>query len=256
MLSKTELEYAYVPSRYFESEMTFAIQGGVLRIDEGRAVVTLAEPRALTAGDLLAFTEAVRNVFLAREVLAHSRFKLDGPSIVQQSSDGRRDVTLHVHSARVEVRANSPEFVSRIRMAGLSLTLGRKGSRSIRRSSRCWLRDCRVPQRCAACFRGTARPLTSRQTRWCTCMNYAMPSRHIMAAQMRHRHRWGSARPSGMALGALPTPCPSSKGAIGVGTFSPFDPQPMRSAHWLGKLRDEFSSASRRRCSYDIFISC
>lgn len=110
MLSKTELEYAYVPSRYFESEMTFAIQGGVLRIDEGRAVVTLAEPRALTAGDLLAFTEAVRNVFLARQVLAHSRFKLDGPSIVQQSSDGRRDVTLHVHSPRVEVRANLPDI--------------------------------------------------------------------------------------------------------------------------------------------------
>jgi hypothetical protein len=108
MATKTELEFNYEPSDYFEEAHYQRLSDGELRADEGKAVVVLDVP-ADPVPDVLRVrvSQEVESVFKLRQLLDRRPFRVLPPAAVQYGIagvEGRAvfvsiDEVIHAHAA-------------------------------------------------------------------------------------------------------------------------------------------------------------
>lgn len=91
---RTDLEYLYEPFGFFETEEAFTTSQGTLQLSSGRAVFTLSQPIEIDQTTAEQFTEIVRTIFIARQLLNHNQFKLLGPNVVHHGPDGQRGIVI------------------------------------------------------------------------------------------------------------------------------------------------------------------
>jgi hypothetical protein len=109
---KTDLEYPYKPTDFFEVATTIPTVVGVVVVDGGQAVLTLAEPTdPVEASHLEAATGVVRMVLQARQLLIHEPFVLQGPNISQYRANGSRDRVIIPGTAKIVCRGFAPDIL-------------------------------------------------------------------------------------------------------------------------------------------------
>ena len=94
MNARTDVEYSYEPTGFFEAETVVVCSLGTLRMTPGKAVMTLIQPRTIDRAAAAEVTALVKDVFHARQVLVHSRFRLTHPNVVHYRPDGGRDAVM------------------------------------------------------------------------------------------------------------------------------------------------------------------
>jgi hypothetical protein len=108
MATKTELEFNYEPSNYFEEAQYHQLSDGELRADEGKAVVVLDVPADPVPDALRArVSQEVESVFKLRQLLDRRPFRVLPPAAVQYGIagvEGRAvflsiDEVIHAHAA-------------------------------------------------------------------------------------------------------------------------------------------------------------
>jgi hypothetical protein len=113
MPDRTELEWNYEPSDFFEPPYRNASCDLELMIEDGRALATMSVPLDPLPKKL---EEHIRllleSVFLARKLQVRRKYKLQGPRIYQYSS-GQKNVSVSVGTASVIVMAGQADFIMR-----------------------------------------------------------------------------------------------------------------------------------------------
>jgi hypothetical protein len=94
---RTELEWRYEPTDFFEASYQHAEEGFDLKVDAGTAMATLTVPADPVPADLEARVRSlIENIFLVRKFQLHKDYKLEGPRIYQHSPSGRKDVSIRL----------------------------------------------------------------------------------------------------------------------------------------------------------------
>jgi hypothetical protein len=101
---KTEFAYSYQPVDFFDGAATITLPNGVLSIENGEGVFTLAESRRVDHEHAQSATADIRAVFQVRQALTRRVFVLTGPRVTHHRDDGLRDYVLLVETGRFELR--------------------------------------------------------------------------------------------------------------------------------------------------------
>lgn len=107
---KTELAYSYQPVDFFDGAAAITLPTGILSIENGEGVFTLAESRTVDHEHWHSVTADIRAVFQARQTLTRRVFVLTGPSVTHYRDDGLRDHVLLAGTGRFEVRGYPIDF--------------------------------------------------------------------------------------------------------------------------------------------------
>jgi hypothetical protein len=95
-VDRTELEWTYEPTGFFEAPYRHAARDFDLMIDSGTAIANLTVPTDPVPSDLEESVRSfVENTFLVRKLQIHTNYKLEGPRIYQHSS-GRKNVSIRL----------------------------------------------------------------------------------------------------------------------------------------------------------------
>jgi hypothetical protein len=115
MTIKTTLEWGFEPTEFFEaSTPPFALPGGELVVEAGKAVYTLSTPLDPVPHAVRdAATQHVKAVFAAREMLIGRTFELNGPHVAQYLAGGIRNITIHPLGVSAMAMVGSVDFVVR-----------------------------------------------------------------------------------------------------------------------------------------------
>lgn len=113
MEDRTELEWSYEPSDFFEAPYRHATGDFELMIEDGRVAATVTIPSDPLPQDLEARIGAfLKNTFLVRKLQVRRQYNLEGPRIYQYSSS-HKNVSISVETAAVLVMAGQADFVLR-----------------------------------------------------------------------------------------------------------------------------------------------
>jgi hypothetical protein len=105
---RTELEWNYEPTDFFEAPYQYAETDFELEIDSGRAKATLTAP---TPSDREAHVRSVvKSLFLIRQLQVHRNYTLEGPTISMYSA-GHKNVVVEVGSAIMTLTSGSVDFI-------------------------------------------------------------------------------------------------------------------------------------------------
>lgn len=105
---RTELEWKYEPTDFFEAPYQYAEIDFELKIDSGRAKAMLTAP---TPSDREARVRSlVKSLFLIRQLQVHRNYTLEGPTISRYSS-GHKNVVIEVGSAVMTLTSGSVDFI-------------------------------------------------------------------------------------------------------------------------------------------------
>lgn len=109
-VDRTELEWRYEPTDFFEAPYRHGERDFELKIESGTAVANLGVTTEPPPSDLDARVRAlVKSLFLVRQLQLHKNYKLEGPKIVRYSS-GIKNVTLEVGSAVLALTGGRVDF--------------------------------------------------------------------------------------------------------------------------------------------------
>ena len=113
MSDRTEIEWCYEPSDFFEAPYRHSAGDFELMIEAGRALATLTSPSDPLPQDLEGRLRVfLENIFLVRKLQVRREYKLEGPRIYQHSS-GHKNVSISVGTAAVLVMAGHADFIMR-----------------------------------------------------------------------------------------------------------------------------------------------
>jgi hypothetical protein len=103
MTARTELEYTYDPTDLFPRAHELQLSLGSVRIDGGRATLTLPQPTKPVSRSLMAqATAALRPLFHAQAMIPGRPFTdLRGPNVTHYDADGRRDIVAVVRETTI-----------------------------------------------------------------------------------------------------------------------------------------------------------
>jgi hypothetical protein len=102
-VERTELEWTYEPTDFFEGPYQHAEGDFDLKVDAGTALATLTVPTDPVPADLEARVRSlIENIFLLRKYQLRRDYKLEGPRIYEHSSSGRRDVSIRLVGVAAE----------------------------------------------------------------------------------------------------------------------------------------------------------
>ena len=108
---RTELEWKYEPSDFFEAPYQCASADFSLVMSEGRALVTLSVPVDPVPEELEKRVKlAVDGVLLVRQVQVHRRYTLVGPNTYQYSAAGK-SIAVRPDTAHLLITAGHVDFV-------------------------------------------------------------------------------------------------------------------------------------------------
>ncbi len=95
-VDRTELEWTYEPTDFFEAPYRHGARDFDLMIDSGTAIANLSVPSDPVPSDLEASVRScVENTFLVRQLEIHTTYKVEGPRTYQHSS-GRKSVSIRL----------------------------------------------------------------------------------------------------------------------------------------------------------------
>ncbi len=101
-VDRTELKWTYEPSDFFEAPYRHAGCDFDLMVDAGTAMANLTVPTNPVPSDLEERVRSfIENVFLVRKFQLHKNYKLEGPTIYQKHSSGRKDVSVRLEDSIV-----------------------------------------------------------------------------------------------------------------------------------------------------------
>lgn len=110
-VDRTELEWTYEPTDFFEATHRQASPDFDLVIESGKATANLTVPTDPLPPDLEARIQSfVQNVFLVRQLQVHRNYKLEGPTVSQHSS-GRKNVSLRIACCLHALTSSSVDFI-------------------------------------------------------------------------------------------------------------------------------------------------
>jgi hypothetical protein len=93
---RTELEWAYQPTDFFEGPYGHATADFKLTVSEGRVLVTLVTPHDPVPNSIEDdVTALVAGIFHVRQLQSHGSYSLEGPTIYQHSG-GRKSVAIRL----------------------------------------------------------------------------------------------------------------------------------------------------------------
>jgi len=127
MPERTELEWAYAPTDYFEAPYRHSsIEYGLI-IEDGHVLATLTIHTAPVSDHLEQRIEAMINgIFLVRQIQTHRAYTLQGPRTYQHSA-GRKDVSIRLSGVAALVIAGQVDVV--VRNAGGKVTYDSRSDR-------------------------------------------------------------------------------------------------------------------------------
>lgn len=108
MHAETELGYSYQPVDFFEGAAAITLPTGVLSVEDGKGVFTLAETRRVDHEHAHSVTADIRAVFQARQALTRRAFVLTGPRVTHHRDDDLRDHVLLAGAGRYDEICGSP----------------------------------------------------------------------------------------------------------------------------------------------------
>lgn len=112
-VDRTELEWIYQPSDFFEAPYRLEVGDFDLLVEDGRAVASLTVPMDPVPQDLEERVKTVlESIFLVRQLHLHTNYKLEGPRIYQHSS-GRKNVAIRVGTASLALMTEQVDFILR-----------------------------------------------------------------------------------------------------------------------------------------------
>jgi hypothetical protein len=113
MIVKTILEWVYEPAEYFETTYNFGNQDYVFAVDNGKATVTLSNPQdPVNQQTVHAVQEQLNAIFVARQMLIHKPYRLNGPHTYQYRDNGSKDVSVSIQAAVAIATAMSADVVT------------------------------------------------------------------------------------------------------------------------------------------------
>jgi len=113
MSDRTEIEWCYEPSDFFEAAYRNSAGDFELIIEAGRALATLTCPSDPLPHELEGRVRVIlENIFLVRKLEIPRQYKLEAPRIYQHSS-GHKNVSISVGTAAVLVMAGQADFIVR-----------------------------------------------------------------------------------------------------------------------------------------------
>jgi hypothetical protein len=96
MSERTELEWTYEPTNYFEVLYRYSAAEYGLLVDEGRVLATLTTPTVPVSDHLeQAVKGMIDSIFLVRQLQIHRPYTLQGPRTYQHSA-GRKNVSIRL----------------------------------------------------------------------------------------------------------------------------------------------------------------
>jgi hypothetical protein len=105
MSDRTEIEWCYKPSDFFEAPYSHSEGDFELMVEDGRALATLTSPSDPLPQDLEVRVRVfLDNIFLVRKLQVRKTYKLEGPRIYQHLS-GHKNVSISVGTAAVLIMA-------------------------------------------------------------------------------------------------------------------------------------------------------
>jgi hypothetical protein len=109
-VDRTELEWTYEPTDFFEAPYSHAEPDFELKIDGGNAIATLAGPGSTPPADAEGRVRSfVKSLFLARELQLHRGHKLEGPRISRYSGS-HKNVELEVAGSVLTLTGGRVDF--------------------------------------------------------------------------------------------------------------------------------------------------
>lgn len=113
MPDRTELEWCYEPSDFFEAPYRHKEVDFDLMIEVGRVVATVTVSLDPLPQELEnRISEILKNAFLVRQFQTHKAYKLEGPRIYQHLGD-KTNVSMQVGTAAVIMMAGQADFILR-----------------------------------------------------------------------------------------------------------------------------------------------
>ena len=124
---RTELEWTYEPTNYFEAPYRHsAIEYGLL-VEDGHVLATLTTPTAPVSDHLEQRVKAmIDGIFLVRQLQTHRGYTLQGPRTYQHSA-GRKDVSIRLGGVAALALAGQLDVV--VRNAAGEITLDSRSDR-------------------------------------------------------------------------------------------------------------------------------
>jgi hypothetical protein len=97
MAIRTELEWSYQPTDYFEAPTAVPASHGQVSVDAGKATYTLASPSDSVPPSVREIAgEEIAAVFELRQMLTHKPYTIAGPTVIQHQPGGARSVAVSV----------------------------------------------------------------------------------------------------------------------------------------------------------------
>lgn len=112
MIIKTVLEWAYEPATYFEATYNYANSDYELVVVDGKATAALSTPQnPVSSQTVQTIQDQLDAIFVARQLLIHKPYSLNGPNTYQYRDNGSKDVSVSIQAAVAIATAMSADVV-------------------------------------------------------------------------------------------------------------------------------------------------
>jgi hypothetical protein len=109
-VDRTELEWIYEPSAFFEAPLEHATADFCLSIDKGKAVASLTRAADPIPTNLeMQIKRSLESILRLRQLQSRKTFKLEGPRIYQYS-DGRKHVSIRLEGGSLVLTGGEVDF--------------------------------------------------------------------------------------------------------------------------------------------------